>query len=373
MKVLIINEVCGIGSTGKISAGIAREFLSNGNNVRIAYGRTANVPSDLKNISYRIGGDFSVRFHALMTRLTDKHGFYSRRATKKFLKFASEYNPDLVWMHNIHGYFINVEMLFDWIKSRPDMQVKWTLHDCWSFTGHCAFFTMAKCEKWKNQCCDCPETSKYPKAFISNARKNYQRKKKAFVGVKNMEIITPSKWLAGLVKESFLKEYPVSVVYNTIDENIFKPTESDFREKHSISDKKMVLFVANNWHEERKGLKDVLQVHERLGDNYAIVIVGVDNEIKNSLPPKIIAINKTNGQKELAQIYTTADVFVNTTYEDNYPTVNLESRSCGTPVITYRTGGSVESVREDLIVEVGDIDGLVQKIKTVAQDKTKFL
>ena len=246
MKVLIINEVCGIGSTGRIVESIANDFIKEGHEVKIAYGRYGHTSESSKSIAVRIGKDLDVKFHALMTRLTDKHGFYSRRATKKFLKFASEYNPDLVWMHNIHGYFINVEMLFDWIKSRPDMQVKWTLHDCWSFTGHCVHFTYAKCNKWKTGCYSCPEKNRYPKALLSNAKRNYIRKKRAFTGVKNMTMIASCNWIKEKLQESFLKEYPIVMEYNNIDLSDFYPMESDFRKIYQLEDKKLVLAVASS-------------------------------------------------------------------------------------------------------------------------------
>ncbi|MBR1983526.1 MAG: glycosyltransferase [Clostridia bacterium] len=372
MKVLIINEVCGIGSTGRIVESIANDFIKEGHEVKIAYGRYGHTSESSKSIAVRIGKDLDVKFHALMTRLTDKHGFYSRRATKKFLKFASEYNPDLVWMHNIHGYFINVEMLFDWIKSRPDMQVKWTLHDCWSFTGHCVHFTYAKCNKWKTGCYSCPEKNRYPKALLSNAKRNYIRKKRAFTGVKNMTMIASCNWIKEKLQESFLKEYPIVMEYNNIDLSDFYPMESDFRKIYQLEDKKLVLAVASSW-TDRKGLLDLNEIVIKLPPDYKVCVVGVTEQQIKNLDGRILAITKTNSKRQLAEIYSTADVFINPTYEDTYPTVNLEARRCGTPVITYRTGGSVESVREDLIVEVGDIDGLVQKIITVAQDKTKFL
>ncbi len=372
MKVLIINEVCGIGSTGRIVETIANDFIKNGDEVKIAYGRFGRVSDGTKDIAYRIGTDFDVKVHAFMTRFTDKHGFYSKSATKKFLKFASEYNPDLVWMHNIHGYFVNVEMLFDWIKSRPDMQVKWTLHDCWSFTGHCVHFTYAKCEKWKTGCYNCPETSRYPKALISNAKSNYKRKKHAFTGVKNMTVIANCNWIKERLEESFLKEYPIVMEYNNIDLSDFTPQISNFKESYQIEDKKLVLAVASSW-TDRKGLLDLKEIAGKLPPDFKLCVVGVTKKQIKILDDRIIAITKTNSKSQLAEIYSTADVFINPTYEDTYPTVNLEARRCGTPVITYRTGGSVESVREDLIVEVGDIDAMVEKIKNVAQDKTKYL
>lgn len=365
MKVLLINAVCGTGSTGKICAEIAQKYESEGHEVKIAYGRHSYVPEKYQKYAVRIGTDIDVKFHALYTRITDKHGLASKQATKKFLTWAEAYSPDILWLHNIHGYYINYELLFAWIKKHPEIEVKWTLHDCWSFTGHCPHFTAVECNKWKVQCSDCPETKMYPASNImDNSLDNYKRKKRAFCGVRNMTIITPSKWLANLVKESYLKEYPVEVVYNTIDTNMFKPTESSFRKEHGIENKKIILGVANVWN-ARKGFGDFIKLATLISNDYVIVLVGLDEKQLKNLPNNVIGIMRTDGQKELAGIYTAADVFVNLTYEDTYPTVNLEAKACGTPVITYRTGGSVESVDENNIIEVGDISSLYEKIKNI--------
>ena len=364
MRILLINAVCGTGSTGKICAELAEKFEKEGNEVKIAYGRDGFVPEKYQKYAVRIGNDTDVKLHALKTRITDKHGLYSKKATKQFLKWAEEYSPDILWLHNIHGYYINYEMLFSWIKSRPQMQVKWTLHDCWSFTGHCPHFMVAKCDKWKSQCQKCPQTKRYPASYVfDNSRQNYIRKKAAFTGVKNMTVITPSKWLAELVKESYLKEYEVEVVYNTIDTSVFKPTESDFRTKNGLENKKIILGVASTW-DKYKGLYDFYELRKLLDENYSIVLVGLNDTQLGELPGGIIGIKRTNSKEELAAIYTAADVFVNPTYEDTYPTVNLEAQACGTPVITYRTGGSPETLSIDncAVVDVGDIGSIANLI-----------
>lgn len=404
MKVLLINSVCGIGSTGRICTDLAQQFEKDGHEVKIAYGRENFVPDQFQKYAVRIGSDLDVKLHGIRTRVLDEHGFGSVNATKKFLKWADTYEPDLLWLHNIHGYYINVELLFEWIKSRPDMQVKWTLHDCWAFTGHCTHFSVAKCEQWKTLCQKCPEKDRYPASKLKdNCRKNYVRKCQAFTGVKNMKLITPSKWLADLVKQSFLKEYPVEVCYNTIDKTIFKPTPSDFRKRYGLQEKMIILGVASTW-SDRKGLNDFYRLAELLDERYAIVLVGlsekqsqelsqkmqeVEQETKEKIifensvseenfiykkhgiviepgvlnlyravtnlkkedcsvkvgKTKIVCIPKTSSSLKLAMLYSMADVFVNPTYEDNYPTVNLEAKACGTKVITYNTGGCAETLQ----------------------------
>lgn len=353
MKILFINSVCGIGSTGRICTDLAQQLEAEGNEVKIAYGRKGTVPEQFQKYAVRIGTDFDCKIHAIQTRLFDTHGFGSKHATKEFLKWAEEYKPDLVWLHNLHGYYINVEMLFDWIKKHPEMQVKWTLHDCWAFTGHCSY---------------CSQLRRYPACFaMSSVSKNFERKRKAFTGVKNMTLITPSKWLADLTRQSFLKEYPVEVHYNTIDTSIFKPTPSDFRERYGLQDKIIVLGVANVW-EDRKGLFDFYKLAEILDDRYVLVLVGLSEKQIKNLPKNIKGVQRTNSPQELAAIYTAADVFVNPTYEDNYPTVNLKAQACGTKVITYDTGGCKETlhIKESALVQTGAIQVVAEMIEEKA-------
>lgn len=364
MKVLLINSVCGIRSTGRICTDIARDLEAQGHEVKIAYGRMEQVPEWAKRYAVRIGTDKDLKLHALRTRLLDEHGFGSRAATKRFLKWADSYNPDMLWLHNIHGYYINVELLFRWIKTRPDMQVKWTLHDCWAFTGHCSHFDYAKCDQWETGCKNCPQKKEYPSSiFIDASKKNYMRKKAAFTGVEHMELIAPSNWLAGLTKRSFLQEYPVKTQYNTIDTGAFKPTHGSFRVQNGLEQTKIVLGVASAW-SERKGLHDFYKLSEQLEPNVKVVLVGLDVRQLKKLPKHILGIQRTNSVQELAEIYTAADIFFNPTYEDNFPTVNLEAQACGTKVVTYDTGGAPETLyREDaVVIKQGDWRRVVQML-----------
>lgn len=217
MKILLINEVCGYTSTGSICGEIADEMSGKGHDVKIAYGRYSYVPDKYQKYGIRIGNTWAVKLHALKTRFLDAQGFGSKNATKKFLKWADEFDPDLVWLHNLHGYYINIELLFHWLKSKPKLKVQWTLHDCWAFTGHCTYFTMAKCDKWKEQCKNCPQKREYPASiWIDMSEKHYLKKKELFCGINDMLIITPSKWLRNLVSQSFLQEYPIEIRYNKI-------------------------------------------------------------------------------------------------------------------------------------------------------------
>lgn len=337
MKALFINAVCGIRSTGRICTDLARDLEKQGYEVKIAYGRE-EVPKQFQKYAVRIGNKVDVYWHALMTRLFDDRGYWSRIATKRFLKWAEEYDPDLLWLHNLHDYFINIDMLFDWIKSRPQMEVRWTQHDCWAFTGHCMYFTVAKCEQWKSHCSCCPEKAPFPKDSLFNrCRRNYDRKKEAFCGVNKMTIVSVSHWLERLINESFLAEYPVEVCYNKIDETVFKPTPSDFRKVYGLENRVIVLGVASVW-SARKGLDVFRYLSEHLPEEFTIVLVGLSPMQMNDFAghKNVICIPRTNNTTELAQIYTAADIFVNPSLEETFGLTTLEAISCGTKAIVYK-------------------------------------
>lgn len=350
MKLLLINEVLGWSSTGKIAGDLAKEYEQKGWIVRVAYGRSGFVPEAYQKYGVRIGDDALVKVNAIKARILDSEGLNARNQTAKFLKWADQYNPDLLWLHNLHGYYINYELLFDWIKSRPQMQVKWTLHDCWALTGHCTYFTYAQCNQWKTQCgtSKCPQIREYPKSLIDRSKRNYQHKKRAFSGVSKLTLITPSKWLADLVEDSYLNEYPVEVHYNTINRNIFKPTTSDFRNRYGLENKKIVLAVANVW-DERKGLSDVLELSKILDEQYVVVIVGLtDKQIRGIYNkfPNVIALSRTDNQQELVKIYSASDVFVNPSKEETFGMTTIEALACGTHVVVYKGSASEEISHE---------------------------
>ena len=345
------------GSTGGIMMKEHCELLAAGEESYAFWGRGRAGECDHE---HRFATDVEVKFDALLTRLDGKAGFHSKAATKRLLERLDEIKPDVVHLHNLHGYYVNIEMLFEWLAAR-DCKVEWTLHDCWAFTGHCAHFTYVKCAQWKTHCAyfegRCPQLGTYPKTYSkASCAWNFDQKKRLFnlVPAGRMKLITPSQWLANLVEESFLSEYPVEVRHNTIDTNVFKPTPSDFRERYGIGERFMILGVASPW-TERKGLGDFMRLADELdGDKYAIVLVGLSEKQIRQMPEGIIGFARTDSREELASIYTAADVFFNPTSEDNYPTVNLEAEACGTSVVTYDTGGCRETLhREDSVLITG--------------------
>jgi putative colanic acid biosynthesis glycosyltransferase len=372
MKVLQINSVCGVGSTGRIATDIDKILKGEGHESYIAYGRGKALDSET---TIKIGQDFDNYMHVVKTRVLDKHGYGSKKATKEFIIRVKELDPDIIHLHNIHGYYLNIEMLFDYLKI-ANKPVVWTLHDCWPFTGHCSYFDYVGCNKWKNGCHNCPQKKSYPTSFlVDNSKRNYSSKKEIFTGVKNLTIITPSEWLSGIVKNSFLGEYPVKVINNGIDLDTFKPTKSNLREKYNLKNIFVILGVASGW-EQRKGYNYFIELSNKLKKDEKIVMVGLTEKQKGSLPNNIIGITRTNSVKELAEIYSTADVFINPTLEDNYPTTNLESLACGTPVIAFQTGGVPEQIKIDcgFIVKKGDSEGLYSTISEIKErGKTSYI
>lgn len=339
MKVVQINTFSN-KSTGTIMMGIHNALQNEEIESYVVWGRGRK--SKNKNEIY-MNDKIGVYCHALYTRFTDKAGFGSKRATRKLIKKLNKIKPDIIHLHNIHGYYINIEILFNYIR-KNNIKVIWTLHDCWAFTGHCSHFELVNCEKWKTSCDNCIQTSKYPKSIRDNSNWNYLKKKEIFTGL-NMTIITPSKWLANLVKKSFLNEYEVKVINNGINTDIFKPRPSNFKKKYSIEDKKIILGVASDWTKE-KGLYDFYELAKKIDEEVKIILVGLNKEQLKNIPNNIIGIERTENAEQLAEIYTTADIYFNPTYADNFPTTNLEALACETPVFTYNTGGSIECLNE---------------------------
>ena len=354
------------GSTGKIMMGIADVARAQGHEVMCASPiTTTNRDAGEDCGYYRIGTFNSRRVNVALARITGFNGCFAWFETYKLLKKIDEFKPDIIHFHNLHDSYINLPMLFSYIK-KHDIPVVWTLHDCWAFTGHCPHFTIAKCDKWKTGCHGCKQYKDYPASIFDNSELMWKLKKKWFTGVKNMTIVTPSEWLAGLAKESYLKEYPIRVINNGIDLNVFKPTKSDFREKYGISPSEcIILGVSFGWN-YKKGLDCFVKLRNELNEQYRIVLVGTDSSIDKKLPSGIVSIHRTQNQKELAEVYSAADVFFNPTREEVLGLVNLESLACGTPVVTFNTGGSPECIDEysGIIVEEGD------DIKTIFEKKT---
>lgn len=365
-----IFQICvegNTGSTGRIAEEVGILAIKNGWNSFISYGR---FPRASESNLIRIGTDWDVYMHGLKTRLFDQHCLGSKAATKNLIKKIEEIKPDIIHLHHLHGYYINIEILFDFL-AKASIPVVWTFHDCWSITGHCAYFDYIGCFKWKTKCYKCPQRREYPASFcIDRSTKNYYLKKALFTSVKKMVVVPVSDWLKNIVLDSFLQKIPVQTIHNGIDASIFKPQNngSETKAKYGINTKFMLLGVASPW-TRRKGLNDFIQLSKLLNDDEIIVLVGLNNSQIKQIPQNIIGLTKTENRQQLVDLYSAADLFINPTWEDNFPTTNLESLACGTPLVTYRTGGSVEAVSPDTgyIIEKGDIPELIKVIKIVKE------
>ena len=361
MKVLFINAVP-YGSTGKMMFSLSEMVQKDMNSSICATGFSWHKCD--KEEHYLIGGFWSKSFHLFMSRLFGNHGCYSQAITKKVIKKIKEFKPDVIHLHNVHGWYLHIPVLFDFLKESR-LPVVWTLHDCWSFTGGCAHFTFCKCNKWLTGCGECNNLKEYPiSSRVDRTKEMWRIKRECFCGLDNVTIVTPSQWLGKLVKQSFLGDYPVRIIHNGINLEVFRPIVSSFREKYGIAkEQHMVLGVSLGWN-ERKGLDVFVSLAKKLPGDYKIVLVGTDSKVDKCLPSNVISIHRTQNQTELAEIYSAADVFVQTTREENYPTVNMEAIACGTPVLTFRTGGSPEMLDDSCgaVVPCDDIDALEKEI-----------
>lgn len=343
LKVLSINTLPN-GSTGNIMNQILNKAKER-HDVISYYGNWYKNTNCKYPFSFSYGFYWENKLSAVLSKITGFYKFVSFFGTQQLLRRITEFKPDVIHLHNLHLWVINVSMLFKYIK-KHNIPVVWTLHDCWAFTGRCPHFIMEKCDKWKKGCYECTYNKRlYPAAYVDRTKTMWKLKKNWFTGVENLTIVTPSQWLADLVKQSYLKDYSINVINNGIDLSIFKPTESHFREKYPITEKYIVLGVAFDWGEP-KGLDIFIDLASKLSKDYRIVLVGTNANVDNQLPSNVVSIHNTQNQQELAEIYTAADVFVNPTREDNFPTVNIESLACGTPVVTFKTGGSPEIIDE---------------------------
>lgn len=366
MKVVQINAYNKIGSTGTICLKIS-SILDNKNienYILFARGEKSKSTSicfpflPFPNIYYKVS--------ALFSRIIGNYGLESILTTLQIVKQLKKIKPSIVHLHNIHDHFININILFKYLK-KQDIKIIWTFHDCWAFTGYCSYFTMNHCNKWTTECNRCPQYKQFS-WFFDQSNRLFNEKKKLFSNL-NLTIVTPSQWLADLVKQSvFFKKYPCIVINNGIDLSIFKPTISDFRRKYKMDNKYVLLGVAFDWG-KRKGLDVFVELAQTMGPNYQIILVGTNNCIDKQLPNNIISIHRTSNQEELAEIYTVADVFINPTREEVLGMVNIEANACGTPVLTFNTGGSPECIDKTsgVVVECDDVDAMEKEIIKICE------
>lgn len=368
MKILQINSVCGYGSTGKIVNDIYYTIEAQGNESLIAFGR-GSKPDGVNAVKISSGTDN--RLHGLLTRVFDKHGFGSVKATKNLVSKIKEYNPDIIHLHNLHGYYLNIQLLFDFLL-KYNKPVVWTLHDCWPITGHCAHFDYVKCEKWKTGCFKCPQKTRYPASYIiDNSETNYKRKKLLFNQINKMKITVPSKWMESIIKKSFLCKYPINIIYNGIDIKKFKSLKSDiYQDKYGIrNNKHIILGVSNIW-DDQKGLEDFLSLSKLVNKDDIIFLIGLSKKQIRKLPDNVIGIKRTENIQELVELYANADVLFNPSKEETFGLVTAEAMACGTPVIVYNSTASPELIgnRCGYSVRTGDLKGVIDSMDKIKKN-----
>lgn len=371
MPTLIQIDSClGKGSTGRITESIGLIMKKLGWDCYVVHGDRYAGETRLESI--KTVTRVQEYLHAFGSMLFDRHGLFSSSQTRRVMKKVRDLKPDIIQLHCVHGYYINYEILFDFLREM-DVPVVWTFHDCWAFTGHCAHFDFAGCDKWQTGCHGCELLKDYPKSlFFDNSKDNWLRKRKSFTSLDKLQIVAVSNWLGKLAGQSFMQKYPIEVIHNGINLSVFKPVDNDIREQYRISeDDILVLGVATAWGKD-KGLDDFVRLSKEPG--IKVVLVGVSEDVKKTLPENIVAVYRTESQQKLAEFYSAADVLVNPTYNDSFPTVNLEALACGTPVLTYRTGGSPEAIDAETgaVVEQGDYDELLDKVRMFAQTSYKI-
>lgn len=363
-KIYQINVVANSGSTGRIVEGIVHLALANDFECYTAYGRWAN--ESLASL-YKVGSKVDIYNHVLQTRIFDKHGLASKYATKKLIKHISQVKPDIIHLHNIHGYYVNYPILFRYL-AQLDIPIVWTLHDCWSFTGHCVHYTAVGCQKWKYECSNCPNLMDYPQSWLFDSSKsNYLLKKKYFTLLKNMTIVTVSNWLASEVRQSFLGKYPIKTIYNGLDTQKYHPIAVG-KEKYGWENKFIILGVATFWN-QRKGLNDFIELAKILSDDDQIVLIGLSKRQIRDLPSNIIGLERTESVQQLVELYSMSDLFVNFSIEETFGLTTIESMACGTPALVYNSTACPEVVNEEVgfVIEPHNITAVKQAIEQIRQ------
>lgn len=373
MPILLqIGASCNWGAPGKIAEQIGLQAQSRGWDCYIAHGARFFNPTQLNSIP--VVNSFQEKLHYLKSLLFDAQGLASTSETKDFLKKVAQIKPDVIHLHNLHGYFINYNLLFKYIQEE-NIPVVWTFHDFWPITGHCCYFDSINCEKWKTGCYDCALKSLYPRAFLDCSKRNYGLKRKLFSSLKKMKIVTVSNWQKNLVEQSFLNEYPIETIYNGINTDVFTPCVSNIKRKYGIEEKKLLLAVALSW-SERKGLHDYIKLSKVLPPNYVIMLIGIKEDMKSILPNNIISVPLLNNQIELADYYSCADATLNLSYMETFGMTTVEGMACGTPGIVYDRTASPELVSKKTgkIVSAGNIDQVVNAVLEIcSREKNSYI
>lgn len=364
MKILFINTVYGRGSTGRIVKELGEAVEKNGGEYKVIYGRGKTNDSH----AIRFTNEFEILIHVLKARIFDRAGFYSTYSTKRMIKYIKKYNPDIIHLHNLHGYYLNVEILFNYLKTEYKGKVVWTLHDCWAFTGHCVHYTQVGCSKWIDGCNECCQKKVYPKSsFFDRSKRNYKEKKELFTGIDKMTIVTVSKWLGSQVSRSFLKDYSIKTIYNGVDYNKFHYVKNDVKKELGIDAKKMILLVSDGWNEQ-KGYYKVIEIAKQAPKEWQFVMIGVSSKEIAELPHNITGIERVWNQEKLNEFYSATDVFYNPSIEETFGLVTAEAMACGTPVVVMNSTASPEMVTSSDLGSVLEVDASIEEVISILSE-----
>ena len=372
MRIFQLNTFCGVKSTGRITTEIAKLVETSGGECKIGFGADM-APDELSRFAMRIGTPVERKAHGALRKLLDGEGYGSTLGTRRLIGQMRAFRPELVHLHNLHGCYLNLRLLFGYLKD-AGLPVVWTLHDCWPFTGHCAYFDYAGCDRWQTRCHDCPQQRGYPVCIgLDGSARNFQHKKRLFTALSNLTFVVPCEWMKQPLGRSFLSGYPVRVIPNGVNREIFHPVENDVRARYSIGERKLVLAAASEW-DERKGLRYLVESARRLGEGYRFAVIGLSEAQVEALPEGMTGLTHTESPAELAAWYSAADCFANPTMEDNMPMVNLEALACGTPVAVFRTGGCPEAVDGSCgaVVEQADVPAFSDAIARLCERRNEM-
>lgn len=366
MKVLHINSVYGHSSTGRIIADIHHELLAQKEKSLVLYGRKSafgqNSKMSMDMGTELISSPFETMMHVGLGVFLDKHGLYSRKNTERFIMRIKSFSPDIIHLHNLHGFYLNYEMLFEFLKGYSS-KVVWTLHDCWSFTGYCSHYDYNQCSGWLSGCTKCRFKNEYPYRFLSNSKNNYKLKEKMFTSMP-ITLVVPSQWLASQVKQSFLSAQQLCIIRNNVDFERFINHPNSLREKYHLEDKQILLAVSNIWNKQ-KGLDEYKKLASKLSSHQILVMIGLTASQMKAMPENILGLERTDSIEELVDWYSTSDAFINLSLQDTSPMVNLEALACDLPVITYRTGGCTEAILEaGYGVDKYDLDAILNIVNS---------
>lgn len=361
MRIAAINDTF-FHSTGQIMRDVASHAIAAGAEMTMFTSALERLAFSMPGHEY-YGTPEEMLYHREAGRRTGLNGCFDEAGTRRLVQRLEELDVQLIHLHNIHGFSMHLPTLFDFV-TRRDIPVVWTMHGCWPFTGNCTHYTAAGCGRWREGCGNCPQLERWPWSDRDETALLWEMKRQLFTGVPRLTMVGCSAWIAGEARKSFLSGCDIRTIFNGVNLNVFHPVDSDFRQRHGLEGKTILLGVADDWL-RRKGLQSMIALADRLDERYQLVLAGTNERVEAMLPSRILPVRSMRDKSALAQLYSAADIFLQTSQEDNFPTVNVEALACGTPVITFDVGGCPDALDESCgrVVPAGDVDAMLAAIR----------